>query len=107
MAGKWTTERFPQLANQIQALVEQHRALEDEPLHLAVTYNHERDAQDIFLLEVVSNFGGGEVDPDCQLFEVTFGPTLAFPMSPSEKLHLVLTNPTEFRIALRDNWRSA
>src|SRR5207248_11117789 len=48
-----------------------------------------------------------EVSPDAQLFEVTFDSTPSFTMEPNQKLHLVLTNPKEFRAALDQHWPTA
>jgi hypothetical protein len=104
MAGSWTTDRFPQFADQIHRLVEQHRELEDEPLHLAITYQPAaRDQQHIYLLEVVGAFEGSE-NPGRDLFEGTFGPASGFPLHPGQELHLILTNPSELETALRDGW---
>jgi hypothetical protein len=54
MAESWTSDGFPQFEQAIRRLTEQHRELEDEPLHLAVSDSPaERDRQDIFLFEVI------------------------------------------------------
>lgn len=57
MAGTWTSERFPQFEPAIRRLTEQHRELEDEPLHLALGYLPRRKGQEvydgIFLFEVI------------------------------------------------------
>ena len=124
MAASWTTDRFPKFEKAIRQLVEEHRELEDEPLHLAITYlpaagNESksgfrvvrpglslpagRDQQHIYLLEVIGAFEGS-VSPDRDLFEVTFGPASGFPMGPGEQLHLILTNPVEWETAVRDGW---
>src|SRR5438067_264509 len=104
---QWTTQRFPGLEGQIRDLVRQHLEIRDEPLHLAMTYEPGRDSSDLFLFELAGNFGGNEVSPDAQLFEVTFDSTPNFPMEPNQKLHLVLTNPEEFRVALDQHWQLA
>jgi hypothetical protein len=101
MAGTWTTERFPQFAEPIRKLAQQHRALEDEPLHLAVSYGPPREEQDIFLFEVI---GGSGINPEGDLFETTFLPASGFPMDPGQKLHLILTNPEELREAADKDW---
>jgi hypothetical protein len=102
MAGSWTSERFPQFEQQIRALMEQHRELEDEPLHLAISYGPLRDQEDIFLFEVA---GGEEsVNPDRDFFEVTFKSVPGLQTGFSQPLHLVLTNPQEFKKALAEGW---
>ena len=75
MAKKWASERFAQFETAIRRLTEQHRELEDEPLHLALAYLPHRNgrevARGIFLLEVI----GGAADRFGQsgdLFEGTF-----------------------------------
>ncbi len=104
MAGVWTSERFPQFEAGIHRLTEEHRELKDEPLHLAIAYLPAvRDQQHIFLLEVI----GGSVttiNPERDLFEVTFLSSSGFPMGPNEQLHLVLTNEVELRMALKQSW---
>ena len=104
---KWTISRFPGLERQIRDLAEQHREFRDEPLHLAIAYQPNRDPQDIFIFELIGNFGGNEVASDAQLFEVTFESTPSFTMEPGQKLHLVLSNPKEFREALDQLWPTA
>ena len=104
MAGAWTSERFPRFEREISRLTEQHRELQDEPLHLAVAYlPATRDQQDIFLFEVV---GGpiATISPERNLFEATFSSTPGFRMDQDERLHLVLTNPDELRLALEQSW---
>jgi hypothetical protein len=104
MAGLWATDRFPQFEEAIRRLTEQHRELEDEPLHLAISYlPATRDQQHIFLFEVI---GGPResISPERDLFEVTFAASSGFPMGPNEQLHLILTNPRELDIALRESW---
>jgi hypothetical protein len=94
----------PALLRQVEALVNHHRALRDEPLLLAIYYEPGRDPQDIFIFEVIEGFGAGAIDPDQNLFEVTYNSTSSFPLPPGRRLRLVLTNPQEFAVAARDNW---
>ena len=103
----WITQRFPGVERQIRDLARQHRELRDEPLHLAMVYGPGREPLDIFLFELAGNFGGNEVSPDAQFFEVTFDSTPGFTMEPNQKLHLVLTNPKEFGAALDQHWQTA
>jgi hypothetical protein len=95
---------FPNLERNVRLLVEEHKTLKDEPLVLAVYYAPERNPEDVFLFEVIEGFGGGSVDPERTLFEVTYGPSSGFPMEAGQRLHLILTNPEEFRTAARDGW---
>jgi hypothetical protein len=63
-----------------------------------------REEQDIFLFEIVEDFGAGRIDPDRELFEVTYTAKSGFDMDADQQLHLVLTNPQEFETAVRQNW---
>ena len=102
MAGPWTSARFPQFEQPIRVLTEKHRQLEDEPLHLAVSYGPLRDPQDIFLFEVI---GGQEsISPERDLFEATFASVPGLSTGLPERLHLVLTNPSELKQALDEGW---
>jgi hypothetical protein len=97
-------QSFPHFREQVRELVEAHRELEDEPLLLALYYAPERRPQDVFLFEVLENFGRNMVDPNRELFEVEGGSTIDFPMQPDQRLHLVLTNPKELEVAQREGW---
>lgn len=106
MASTWTSERFPQFESAVRQLIEQHRLLQDEPLHLAVSYGPQREPQDIFLFEVI----GGNERPLCEdheLFETVFTTHSGFPMRAEQNLHLVLATPAEWETALREGWPSA
>ena len=107
MAGEWTSERFPQFEMEIRRLTEQHRELEDEPLHLAIAYQPgpPRAQQDIYLFEVIG--GWGESNPDKELFETTFEPNGRLPTGFSQRLHMILTTPVEFKTALGEKWKTA
>lgn len=96
--------QFPGFVAEVGRLVEEHRQLTDEPLLMAIYYKPGREPEDIFLFEVIENFGGGAVDPDHQLFEVTYSSTRGFPLEPGQQLHLVLTNPQEYDVAVREHW---
>ncbi|HVS39494.1 MAG TPA: hypothetical protein VMS17_28310 [Gemmataceae bacterium] len=107
MAGKWAAERFPRFEEAIRRLTEQHRQLQDEPLHLAVAYQPgpPRDQQGIYLFEVIG--GRGEGNPDKQLFETAFDPNGRLQTGFSQTLHLILTTPDEFKTAMEEHWPSA
>ncbi len=107
MASTWTSERFPQFEKAIHKLTEEHRQLEDEPLHLALSYGPDRDQQDIFLFEVIGNNGNETINPERELFETTFSSSRGFALGADQRLHLILTNPREFKTALEEDWPSA
>jgi hypothetical protein len=105
VAESFTRRRFPKYASHIRKLAQQHRQIKDEPLHLAVTYDPGRDRGDIFLFEVIENFGAGDIDPDQHLFEVVFGASNSLPLGAKDELHLVLTNPRELEVAINEDWK--
>jgi hypothetical protein len=107
MAGTWTTERFPQFEQAIRRLTNQHRELQDEPLHLAIAYQPAppREQQDVYLFEVIG--GLGESSPDKELFEVVFDPNGRLQTNFTQQLHLILTRPAEFKSAMEEHWPSA
>lgn len=100
----FTESRYPQYADQIRRLAEEHRSFQDEPLHLALTFDPGKDDGDIYLLEIISNFGEDEPDPKKELFEIAFSSSESLQLGANHKLHLLLTNPNEFRLACRENW---
>jgi len=81
-----------------------HVALDDEPLLLAVYYASEAAPDEECLFEVVRNFGYGEPSEDKHIFQVQFGPTPNFPLPVGGRLRLSLTNPVEFRQAVSEGW---
>ena len=88
----------------VRELVKEHLALEDEPLLLAVYYTLTDNPGGIYLLEVIENFGVGDISEDRELFEVTFGSSEGFPLPPGQRLHLLLTNPEEAKVAFQEEW---
>ncbi len=90
----------------VRKLVEEHKQIESEPLLLAIMFKPKRNPGDIFLFEVVENFGGGHIDEDRELFEVSFYGTPSFPLRKGQQLRLVLTNPQELEVASREHWPS-
>ena len=104
MAGSWSTERFPKHKDALVALVEQHRELKDEPLHLALAYLPSRRAQHhIYLFEVIGS-ASRNINWEPDLFEVSFLPKSGFPLDQDEELHFILTNPHELEIAIQRDW---
>jgi len=91
---------------QIRSLIEDHKNIdiEREPLHLALLYEPTRDRGDIFVFEVIGGFGGGVVDPERELMEVSFGSSATFPLEEGREVHLVLTSPEEFEKAVEEEW---
>ncbi len=81
-----------------------HVAIDDEPLLLAVYYASGDAPQDECLFEVARDFGYGGPSEDKHIFQVQFGPTANFPLPPDSRLRLSLTNPAEFRQAVREGW---
>ena len=95
---------FPAYESQTKRLVESHLALEDEPLLLALYYAQDADSEDVYLFEVIENFGAGDISEDKELFEVTFGSSEGFPLPSGRHLHLILTNPDELKAAFANKW---
>ncbi len=96
--------QFPHFEKELRELIKQHKKIRHEPLVWAIYYKPSRRSNDIFLLEILENFGNGKIDPDGELFEITYGYASGVPMDKKQALHLVLTNPAEFRQAAKENW---
>lgn len=90
----------------LEKLVEAHRKRKDERLHLAVWFHPRGGRRNIYLLEVLQNFGGSSIDENGQLFHIGFGSASGFPLEPGRELRLVLTNPEELREAVASQWKS-
>jgi hypothetical protein len=88
----------------IHALVQEHRKLKDEPLHLAVQLADPKHPTEIVLREVIGGFGGGHVDPDKQFLVVAVSPSTQIDLPPGGELRLVLTSPEELKEASTKNW---
>jgi hypothetical protein len=98
--ASWTPDYLSQVENQ----VENHRAIKAEPLLLAISYAPLRNPGDVFVFEVIENFGSNSIDPDEELFEIAFDSSADFALPAGHRLRLVLTNPVELRAAIRDHW---
>jgi hypothetical protein len=97
---------YPGYEEQVKRLVQQHRALQGERLHLAVYLAPpKRSKRDIYLFELIDNFGSGHIDPDQKLFTFAYGSTPGFPLPEGASLWMILTNPTELDKAIRENWK--
>ncbi len=88
----------------VRSLVKRHLRFKDELLLMAIVFKSRRAKSDIVLFEVIENFGAGAVDADHELFEVSLGTNSGVELDPGQRLRLVLTNPEEFRQAVRDRW---
>ena len=97
---------YPDELVRVQRLIDQHRQLEQQPLLLAIYYAQDNDPHGVYLLEVISEFGYNEVSDDQDMFEMEYGSTDGFPLPPGSHLHILLTNPKEFSLALRQDWRA-
>ena len=97
---EWAPADLPR----VRRLVSAHKRIKGGPLLLAVYYESAQAPQDISILEVIDSAGTNSVDPDKELFEVTYGSTPGFQMREGQRLRLVLTNPRELRIAIREGW---
>jgi hypothetical protein len=95
---------FPSQEPLITDLVHDHVAIEDEPLLVAIYFDSEIAPREECLFEVARNFGLNEVGEDSHIFQIQFGRTPNFDLPEGDRLRLFLTNPVEFRQALRDHW---
>jgi hypothetical protein len=76
-------------------LIAAHQKRTDQPLLLAVRYQG-GEVLDIYLLEVLGNFPGGDDD---ELFPMEFEPSAELRIL--GKLHLVLCSPAQLRTAAK------
>jgi hypothetical protein len=116
----WTTQRpnaivdwmattvaaYPDYKQSVQRLVDQHRKLKNGHLRLAVYLAPpKRPKRDIYLFEVIDDFGGGHIDPSKKLFTFAYGSTPGFPLPESVRLWMILTNPVELDAAIDEKWK--
>lgn len=93
--------KYPNYLDQVRDLVEQHRELAEEPLLLAIYYAPDREPEDVFLIEVLDNFRGSALEASGDILEVLYGQTELFVLEQkSAMLHILLSNPDEFRNAV-------
>jgi hypothetical protein len=101
-----TAATYPDYKVPVDRLVQQHRKLRGGRLHLAVYLAPPARAKhDIYLFEIIDDFGGGHIDPDKKLFTFAYGSTPGFPLPPDIRLWMILTNPTELENAIQENWK--
>ena len=101
-----TVAAYPDYKDQTEKLVQQHRALRGERLHLAVYLAPpRRPKRDIYLFEVIDDLGNGRIDPDKKLFTFAYGTTPGFPLPEGVWLWMILTNPAELDKAIEENWK--
>ncbi len=103
---KAQTRTPPGRLQKLQRLVRYHKKMTEEPLLLAVRFTPARNKGDLFVFEIVENFGSNSVDPEKTIFEVSYASTPGFQMRDGQYLHLVLTNPVEFKVAADQNWKA-
>jgi hypothetical protein len=100
-----TLATYPDYKDQVKKLVQQHRTLRGERLRLAVYLApSNRPKRDIYLFEVIDDFGGGRINPDNKLFTFAYGSTPGFPLPEGVSLWMILTNPAELDKAIQENW---
>jgi hypothetical protein len=101
-----TVATYPDYEESVQRLVQQHRKLRDGRLHLAVYLAPpKRPKRDVYLFELIDDFGGGHIDPDRKLFTFAYGSTPGFPLPEGASLWMILTNPIELAQAIREHWK--
>ena len=94
---------FPKEEKAARALVDEHnRKIPDDRVMFAAYYSP--NGRDPYILEVLQNFGYGEIGDDEDLMDTQFKPFGAFARSTRRPVHLVLTNPSEFRHAIQNDW---
>lgn len=104
MARSWIAEHYPRHEAALRKLVEQHREITYEPLHLALIYRPpHRDPRHIYLFEVLTMISNG-LNWEDDLFEVELTAGEDFPLTSDEALHLIITNPIELEHAARHGW---
>ena len=90
----------------VRSLVSSHREIADEPLHLAMYFENPENPKDLYLLEVLENFGQNRVSDEEEIMRVSFPASADFPIDAEKRLSLILTNLPELRVALVDDWDS-
>ena len=99
-------EKYPDYEQSVRKLVDQHKTLRNGHLHLAVYLAPpKRPKRDIYLFEVIDDFGGGQIDPAKKLFTFAYGSTPGFPLPESVRLWMILTNPVELDTAIDQKWK--
>ncbi len=100
-----TIVKYPDYKEAVKRLVEQHRRTRKNRLHLAVYLAPPgRLKRDIFLFEVLDDFGGGRIDAEKKLFTFAYGSTPGLPLPEGVRLWMILTNPTELDKAIQEDW---
>jgi hypothetical protein len=86
-------------------LVDAHKKLKAEPLHLAVHFQRPKNKH-VNLFEILGGFGRDEPSADKKFFEIAFASTRSFELPAGKELRLLLTSPAEFERAMAANWAS-
>lgn len=96
---------FPHYETTVKQLVKSHESLKDKPV-LAIYYAPDRHKpEDIFLFEVIENFGGNAIDDAQEMLEAEYASTPHFLLAGNQLLHMVMTSPNEFEVAVNKGWR--
>ena len=85
-------------------LIEDHRKLENQPLHLAVSYHPCAAQEDLVLFEVSENFAGNQVNEEKEFMKVWVAQSPEFTVIGATNFYLLLTNPVEFEVGLTEGW---
>lgn len=100
-----TVATYPDYREAVQHLVKQHRKQRKAHLRLAVYLAPPKRAKrDIYLFEVIDDFGGGRIDSERKLFTFAYGSTPGLPLPEGVRLWMILTNPEELDVAIREDW---
>ena len=102
-----TVDSFRQYLADVRDLVEGHKELDREKLLLAVTYTPQdvgRSPDDVYLFEVFDGFHRNQISPYRNFDEVLYGSTEALPLGKGQYLHIILTNPTELEVGVKESW---
>ena len=100
-----TLVAYPDYKDAVDRLVSQHRKLRKDRLHLAVYLAPpNRPKRDIYIFEVLNDFGGGRIDPKKKLFTFAYGSTPGLPLPDGVRLWMILTNPAELEKAIQEDW---
>jgi hypothetical protein len=89
----------------IDELVDEHKQLKSsQKLMLAVQYSPVTDPDAVNLLEVIDNYELNDVSPERDFMKAWVAQNKDFALTPPKEFYLVLTNPSEFQVALQEDW---
>lgn len=90
--------------NLLTSLIEEHKEIENQPLHLAIAYRLGDSASELYLLEVSENFGGNRVSDEKLFLKAWVAQPPDFRFHEATEFYLVLTNLAEFSTAISETW---